>query len=61
MRATITYGAGDVRVENVPDARIVDPPDALLTVTHACICGSGCSCSLRVSETQAHGSRAEAQ
>jgi threonine dehydrogenase-like Zn-dependent dehydrogenase len=34
------YGAGDVRVETVPDARIVKPTDALLTVTHACICGS---------------------
>jgi threonine dehydrogenase-like Zn-dependent dehydrogenase len=34
------YGAGDVRVESVPDARIVEPTDALLTVTRACICGS---------------------
>jgi len=40
MRATIMYGAGDVRVEAVPDARIVEPTDALLTVTRACICGS---------------------
>jgi threonine dehydrogenase-like Zn-dependent dehydrogenase len=34
------YGAGDVRVENVPDARLIEPTDALLTVTRACICGS---------------------
>jgi hypothetical protein len=34
------YGAGDVRVEKVPDARLVEPTDALVTVTHACICGS---------------------
>jgi threonine dehydrogenase-like Zn-dependent dehydrogenase len=34
------HGAGDVRVETVPDARIVEPTDALLTVTRACICGS---------------------
>jgi threonine dehydrogenase-like Zn-dependent dehydrogenase len=40
MRATLLYAAGDVRVENVPDASIVEPTDALLTVTHACICGS---------------------
>jgi threonine dehydrogenase-like Zn-dependent dehydrogenase len=40
MRATVMYGAGDVRVESVPDARIVEPTDALLTVTRACICGS---------------------
>jgi threonine dehydrogenase-like Zn-dependent dehydrogenase len=40
MRATLMYGAGDVRVETVPDARLIEPTDALLTVTHACICGS---------------------
>jgi threonine dehydrogenase-like Zn-dependent dehydrogenase len=34
------YGAGDVRVEKVPDAGIIDPTDAVVTVTHACICGS---------------------
>jgi len=34
------YGAGDVRVETVPDARLVAPTDALVRVTHACICGS---------------------
>jgi threonine dehydrogenase-like Zn-dependent dehydrogenase len=34
------YGAGDVRVEHVPDARILEPTDALVTVTRACICGS---------------------
>ena len=40
MRATVMYGAGDVRVETVPDARLVEPTDALVTVTRACICGS---------------------
>jgi Threonine dehydrogenase and related Zn-dependent dehydrogenases len=34
------YGAGDVRVETVPDARVIEPTDALVTVTRACICGS---------------------
>ena len=34
------FGAGDVRIENVPDARLVDPTDALVRVTRACICGS---------------------
>jgi threonine dehydrogenase-like Zn-dependent dehydrogenase len=34
------HGAGDVRIETVPDARIVEPTDALLAVTQACICGS---------------------
>jgi threonine dehydrogenase-like Zn-dependent dehydrogenase len=40
MRATIMYGAGDVRVENVPDPSIVEPSDAILRVVRACICGS---------------------
>jgi threonine dehydrogenase-like Zn-dependent dehydrogenase len=40
MKATVMYGAGDVRVENVPDAALVESTDALLRVTRACICGS---------------------
>ena len=40
MRATVMYGAGDVRVDDVPDARLVEPTDALVTVTSAAICGS---------------------
>src|SRR5437773_452243 len=40
MRATVLYGAGDVRIENVPDARLIAPTDALLAVRRACICGS---------------------
>src|SRR2546428_2377084 len=40
MRATVMYGAGDVRVETVPDPRLIEPTDALVTVTRACICGS---------------------
>jgi threonine dehydrogenase-like Zn-dependent dehydrogenase len=34
------YGAFDVRVENVPDAQLVEPTDAVVTVTRAGICGS---------------------
>jgi threonine dehydrogenase-like Zn-dependent dehydrogenase len=34
------YGAGDVRVEDVPDARLIEPTDALVRVTRAAICGS---------------------
>ncbi|MDI2027589.1 zinc-dependent alcohol dehydrogenase family protein [Saccharopolyspora sp. TS4A08] len=40
MRATVMYEAGDVRVEDVPDSKIEQPTDALVTVTAACICGS---------------------
>jgi threonine dehydrogenase-like Zn-dependent dehydrogenase len=40
MRATVMYGAGDVRVETVPDARLIEPTDVVVRVTSACICGS---------------------
>jgi threonine dehydrogenase-like Zn-dependent dehydrogenase len=40
MRATVMYEAGDVRVEDVPDAAISEPTDALIRVTRACVCGS---------------------
>src|SRR2546425_13069476 len=40
MRATVLYGAGDVRIEHVPDARLIEPTDALVAVGRACICGS---------------------
>src|SRR5215212_1197485 len=40
MKATVMYKAGDVRIDNVPDARIINPTDALVRVTRACICGS---------------------
>jgi threonine dehydrogenase-like Zn-dependent dehydrogenase len=40
MRATLMYGAGDVRVETVPDSTLTYPTDALVRVTASCICGS---------------------
>ena len=40
MRATVIHGAGDVRIEDVPDPKLVDPTDALVRVVRACICGS---------------------
>jgi threonine dehydrogenase-like Zn-dependent dehydrogenase len=40
MRATIMHQARDVRIENVPDAAIREPTDAILRITRACICGS---------------------
>lgn len=40
MRATIMYGAGDVRVEDVPDAHLIEATDALVRITRAAICGS---------------------
>ena len=40
MRATVMYQAGDVRVEDVPDAHLIEATDAIVRVSHAAICGS---------------------
>lgn len=40
MLATVMYKAGDVRIESVPDAAIIERTDALIRITRACICGS---------------------
>lgn len=36
----VYYAPGDVRVETVPDPMIQQPTDAIVRITHACICGS---------------------
>jgi threonine dehydrogenase-like Zn-dependent dehydrogenase len=43
MKATVMYGAGDVRVEAVPDPRIAQPTDAIVRITRVCICVSDLS------------------
>jgi hypothetical protein len=40
MKAVLMYGAGDVRVEEVPDPSLQEPTDALVRVLRSCICGS---------------------
>lgn len=40
MKATLIYGAGDIRVEDVPDPTLRSSTDAIVRITHACICGS---------------------
>src|SRR4051812_8662384 len=40
MKATVMHGAGDVRTEEVPDPGLIEPTDAVMRVTRACICGS---------------------
>jgi threonine dehydrogenase-like Zn-dependent dehydrogenase len=40
MRAAVMYGAGDVRVEDRPDPKIVDPADAVVRTVASCVCGS---------------------
>jgi len=40
MRGVVMYAPCDVRVEQREDARIIEPTDAVIRVTAACICGS---------------------
>jgi threonine dehydrogenase-like Zn-dependent dehydrogenase len=40
MKATVMVAAGDVRIQDVPDPSIIEPTDAIVRVTSACICGS---------------------
>jgi threonine dehydrogenase-like Zn-dependent dehydrogenase len=40
MRALTWHGKHDVRVETVPDPKIVNPRDAIIKVTSTAICGS---------------------
>ena len=40
MRATVMHKAHDVTIENIPDAIIKEPTDAVIRITRACICGS---------------------
>ncbi|MFE7508074.1 zinc-dependent alcohol dehydrogenase family protein [Promicromonospora sp. NPDC057488] len=40
MRGVVMHAPGDIRVEERADARIIEPTDAVIRVTAACICGS---------------------
>ena len=40
MRAVIMHGPGDIRVEEAPRPTLVEPTDAIIRVTAACVCGS---------------------
>src|SRR5262249_19799986 len=40
MRAVCWHGKGDVRVDQVPDPKILNPRDAIIKVTSTAICGS---------------------
>ncbi|MFE4698862.1 zinc-dependent alcohol dehydrogenase family protein [Streptomyces sp. NPDC056738] len=40
MRATLLYGADDVRVEDVADPKIQNPTDAVVRIVLSCVCGS---------------------
>jgi threonine dehydrogenase-like Zn-dependent dehydrogenase len=40
MRGVVMHQAGDVRVEERENPRIIDPTDAVIRLTSTCICGS---------------------
>src|SRR5436190_1323328 len=40
MKALCWHGKGVVRVDNVPDPKILEPTDAILEITSTAICGS---------------------
>jgi threonine dehydrogenase-like Zn-dependent dehydrogenase len=40
MRAAVYQAAGTVTVEDVPDASLAEPTDAVVRVLRACVCGS---------------------
>jgi len=40
MKALCWYGKEDVRVETVPDPKVLNPKDAIIEVTRTAICGS---------------------
>jgi len=40
MKAVCWYGIHDVRVENVPDPKLINPRDAIIKITSTAICGS---------------------
>ncbi len=40
MRATMLYGPGDVRCEEVAEPKILKPTDAIIRLSATCICGS---------------------
>ncbi|MEU9382131.1 hypothetical protein AB0D38_14510 [Streptomyces sp. NPDC048279] len=40
MRAALVPGAGDVRVEGVPDSVVKYPTDALVRITASRVCGT---------------------
>lgn len=40
MLGAVMHAPGDVQVENRPDPKIIEPTDAIIRVSAACICGS---------------------
>src|SRR3954447_15717642 len=41
MRGTVLYGPRDVRFEECPEPKIIEPTDAVIRLPATCVCGSG--------------------
>ena len=40
MKGTVLHGPGDVRFEERPEPKIINPTDAIIRISAACVCGS---------------------
>jgi threonine dehydrogenase-like Zn-dependent dehydrogenase len=40
MRGAVLHAPGDIRLDNRPDPRIVEPTDAIIKLSATCVCGS---------------------
>ena len=40
MRGAVLYGPGDLRFEERDDPKIIEPTDAIITISGTCVCGS---------------------
>ena len=40
MRGTVLHAPGDIRVEDRPDPKVIEPTDAIIRLSATCICGS---------------------
>lgn len=47
MKTAVYYAPGDIGIKNVPDPKIQQPTDAIVRITHACICPEESKCDRR--------------
>jgi threonine dehydrogenase-like Zn-dependent dehydrogenase len=40
VKAVVWHGTGDIRIDEVPDPKILEPSDAIIRVTRSAICGT---------------------
>jgi hypothetical protein len=40
VKAVVWHGIGDIRMETVPDPKILEPSDAIVRITRSAICGT---------------------